>query len=172
MANQKEKENVTGLDQANNRQEAEKDLLQALFEAADFKTSEDNITEIEITRKGKVLFSLHVHPISDSDAAFARKKATLQKDHPNGKKYGKIDVGFDNSKFKSWLIYLATTEEDQQKIWGNREFMRHFGLMEPWESIDQMLTLGDKSKLLDQITDISGLDDEDEDEMDDVTFQS
>ncbi len=169
MATQK-KENVTGLEQANNPIEAEKDLLQTLFEAASFAAEE--VYELEITRKGKVMFTLHVHPISDSDAALARKKATIQKDHPQGRKYGKIDVGFDNSKFKSWLIYLATTEEDQQKIWGNKAFMRQFGLMEPWESIDKILTLGDKSKLLDKVTEISGLDDDDEEAMDDVTFQS
>ena len=169
MVNQN-KESVTGLDQATNPVEAEKDLLQALFEAAAFENAE--VTEIDITRKGKVMFVLHVHPLSDSDAALARKKATKQKDHPQGRKYGKIDVEFDNSKFKSWLIYLATTEEDQQKIWGNREFMRKFGLMEPWESIDKILTMGDKSKLLDKITEISGLDDDDEETMDDVTFQS
>lgn len=169
MATQKN-ENVTGLDQATNPMEAEKDLLQTLFEAADFTSSD--VTEIDIVRKGKVMFTLHIHPISDSDAALARKKATIQKDHPQGKKYGKIEVGFDNSKFKSWLIYLATTEDDQQKIWGNREFMRKFGLMEPWESVDKILTLGDKSRLLDKVTEISGLDDDDEAEMDDVTFQS
>jgi hypothetical protein len=169
MATQK-KENVTGLEQANNPIEAEKDLLQTLFDAADFKN--EDVYELDITRKGKVMFTLHVHPISDSDAAQARKQATKFKDHPQGKKYGKVEIGFDNSKFKSWLIYLATTEDDQQKIWGNKEFMRKFGLMEPWESIDKILTLGDKSKLLDKITDISGLDDEDEEAMDDVTFQS
>lgn len=170
MANQKE--NVTGLDQADNRPEAEYDLLQALFEAADFKTAAEHITEIEIKRNGKFLFSLHLHPIGDDDVAFARKKASTFKDNPQGKKYGKVKTDFDDSKFKSWLIYLATTEEDQQKIWGNRAFMQRFSLYEPVDSINKMLTLGDKSKLLDVVTDISGLDDDDEDEMDEVTFQS
>lgn len=172
MATDTEKKNVTGLDQATDRSEAEYDLLQALFDAANFKEDEDNITEIEITRKGKVLFSLHLHPIGDDDVAFARKKASTFKDNPQGKKYGKIKTDFSDSKFKSWMIYLATTVEDQQKIWGNRAFMQRFGLFEPWESIDKMMTVGDKSKLLDKVFDISGLDDDDEDEMDEVTFQS
>lgn len=173
MATNKEIENVTGLDQATNRKEAERDLLSSLFAAANFKTDSDNIQEIRIERNGVYFFTLHLHPISDADITFANKKATQYKDHPQGKKYGKIEVGYDKSTFKSWVIYLATTEEDQQKIWGNREFMSRFNLQQPWQSIDQMLTVGDKSKLMDVITDISGLDDdEDEEKMDPETFQS
>ena len=168
----KEIESVTGLDQATNRKEMEKDLLTSLFAAADYKKDEDNIKELRIERNGVYFFSLHLHPISDADITFADKKATKYKDHPQGKKYGKIEVGKDKSVFKSWLIYLATTEDDQKKIWGNREFMAHFGLQQPWESIDQILTAGDKAKLVDIITEISGLeDDEDEEEMDAETFQ-
>lgn len=168
----KEIESVTGLDQASNRKEMEKDLLSSLFAAAGFKNAPENVTEIRIERNGVYFFTLHLHPISDSDITFADKKATKYKDHPQGKKYGKIEVGKDKSIFKSWLIYLATTEEDQQKIWGNRSFMSHFNLQQPWESIDQMLTAGDKAKLVDVISEISGLDDEeDEEEMDAETFQ-
>lgn len=174
MANQKEKESVTGLDQASNRKEMERDLLTSLFAAADYKKADDNIKEVRVERNGVYFFTLHLHPLSDADITFANKKATIYKDHPQGKKYGKIEVGYDKSIFKSWVIYLATTEEDQKKIWGNKEFMAHFNLQQPWESIDQMLTVGDKNKLVEVITDISGLeDDEDEaEEMDAETFQS
>lgn len=174
MATEKKNENVTGLDQASNRREAERSLLESLFAAADFKTDADSIQEIRVERNGVYFFTLHLHPVSDADITFANKKATQYKDHPQGKKYGKIEVGYDKSTFKSWVIYLATTEEDQQKIWGNREFMARFGLQQPWQSIDMMLTVGDKSKLMDIITEISGLDDDEEDteEMDAETFQS
>lgn len=175
MATEKKNENVTGLDQASNRREAERSLLESLFAAADFKTDADSIQEIRVERNGVYFFTLHLHPVSDADITFANKKATQYKDHPQGKKYGKIEVGYDKSTFKSWVIYLATTEEDQQKIWGNKEFMARFGLQQPWQSIDMMLTVGDKSKLMDIITEISGLDDdddEDEKEMDPETFQS
>lgn len=173
MANEKKNENVTGLAQASNRREAEHDLLSSLFAAAGFKTAEDNIQPIRIERNGVYYFTLHLHPISDADITFANKKATQYRDHPQGKKYGKIEVGYDKSAFKSWVIYLATTEEDQQKIWGNKGFMSRFNLQQPWESIDVMLTAGDKSKLMDVITEISGLDDDDEgeEEMDTETFQ-
>ncbi len=177
--NKNETEKVTGLDMATDRKAAEYDLVKALFEAADFKTADDNIVEIEIVRNGKFLFSLHLHPISDEDVALANKRAAIMRDNPQGKKYGKIQVGFDKAAYKSWLIYLATTPEDQELIWGNPALKSKLGIFQPWESIDKLLTMGDKNKLLEKITEISGLDDDDDDEddenkekMDSETFQS
>ena len=173
MATAKERENITNLDQTENRKEAEYDLVASLLAAADFKKADDQITEVEIKRAGKYLFTVHIHPISDPDSRFARKKATVFMPNPVNKKLAPVEKEFNNSKFGSWLIYLATTEEDQQKIWGNPAIMQKFGLMEAWESVDVLLTLGEKRALLDQVTKISGLDDDDEDEveMDEETFQ-
>lgn len=159
---EKEKTNVTGLDNATNRKEAEYDLVKSLLEAAEFKTSDDTITEAEIKRAGKFLFSVHIHPISDSDARFARKKATIYMPNPNGKKLPPIEKEFNNSKFRSWLIYIATTEEDQQKIWSNSAVMQKHNLAEPWESVDVLLTFGEKDKIFDLITKISGLNDDED----------
>ena len=163
--NETEKKNVTGLDNVENRKEAEYDLVSALLEAADFKTDENNITEVDIKRAGKYLFTVHIHPISDPDARFARKKATVYMPNPNGKKLPPIEKEFNNAKFGSWLIYLATTEEDQNKIWGNPQLMAKAGIMEAWESVDVLLNLGEKRKLLDLVTDISGMADDDEEEI-------
>lgn len=169
-----EKTKVTGLDTATNRKEAEYDLVKSLLEASEFKTSEDTITEVEIKRAGKYLFSVRIHPLDDPDTRFARKKATVYMPNPNGKKLPPIEKEFDNSKFRSWLIYLATTEEDQQKIWGNQAIMQKFNLQQPWESIDKLLTFGEKTDLFDQVTKISGLDDEgnfdDEETMDEEEY--
>lgn len=157
-----EKNLVTGLDQAENRKETERDLVNALLEAAEFKTSDDNITEAEIKRNGKVLFSVHLHPISEPDARFARKKATTYMPNPNNKKLPPIEKEHNVALFTSWLIYLATTEEDQQKIWGNPAIMQKYGLTQPVESIDILLTYGEKQKVADLVGQISGMDDDDE----------
>lgn len=167
------KKNVTGLDQATDRKAAEYDLAASLLKAAAFKTNDDNITEIKIERNGEFLFALHIHPLSDEDIALANKKAAKFKDNPQGKKYGKIQVDFDKAAYKSWLIYLATTPEDQAQIWGNPA-LKTIGVMEPWQAIDALLTAGDKLKLLNEVSEISGLDDDDdegEEEMDAETFQ-
>lgn len=159
-----EKKNVTGLDTAENRKETEYDLVKSLLEASEYKTAEDAVTEAEIKRNGKYLFSVNIHPISEADARFARKKATKYMPNPNGKKLPPIEKELDTAKFNSWLIYVATTEEDQQKIWGNPAIMQKYGLSLPVESVDVLLTLGEKRKLADLVTDISGLDDEEDEE--------
>ena len=167
-----EKKSVTGLDQAENRKEAEYDLVKSLLEASEFRTAEGSITEVEIKRAGKYLFSVHIHPIGDTDSRFARKKATTYMPNPNGKKLPPIEKDFDNTKFSSWTIYLATTDEDQQKIWGNPAIMKKYNLAQPYESVDVLLTLGEKRALVDAISEISGLDDdEDEEAIDEETFQ-
>lgn len=158
-----EKKNVTGLDTASDRKEAEYDLVKALLESADYKTAEDEITEVEIKRNGKFLFAVHIHPLSDEDARFARKKATVYMPNPNGRKLPPIEKDFNTTKFTSWIIYLATTEEDQQKIWGNRTIMEKFGLAQPVESIDVLLKFGEKQKLSDIVMDISGIDSDEDD---------
>lgn len=174
MANKEEKQNVTGLDAAANRKEAEYDLVTALLEAASFKTDEDNITEVTIARNGKFLFVVRIHPVSDADVRQAQKQAGIYRDNPTNKKLGKIRVDSDAAKLASWLIYLATVEEDQEKIWGNKQVMGKFGLMQPWETVDYLLKKGEKDDLLDEVFKISGMNDEEEDEeqMDDETFQS
>lgn len=163
-----EKKDVTGLDNATNRKETEYDLVTSLLAAADFKVSDDNITEAEIKRNGNYLFSVHLHPISEPDARMARKKATITMPNPNGRKLPPIEKDFDTAKFNAWLIYLATTEEDQQKIWGNQAIMQKYSCLQPVETIDILLTLGEKRKLADLVTDISGLDDDDDEDNVDV----
>ena len=157
-----ESDNITGLETATDRKEAEYDLVKALLESAEYKTAEDNITIADIKRAGKYLFSVHLHPISDPDARLARKKATSYMPNPNNKKLPPVEKDFDTSKFNSWLIYLSTTEDDQQKIWGNPTIKEKYGLAQPVESIDVLLTLGEKQKLADLVTEISGLGDDEE----------
>lgn len=170
----KETENVTGLDTALDRQEAEYDLVTALLEAADYKNNDDEILAVKIERGGKFLFKVNIHPISDADVKKAQKEAGEYKPNPANKKLGRVKVDQDNAKLASWLIYLATTDEDQVKIWGNKQVMSKYGLMQPWESIDILLKKGEKDDLLEHVFDISGMNDDDEDEqqMDQETFQS
>lgn len=174
MANEKkETQNVTGLDTAPDRKEAEYNLVNALLEAADYKNSDDEILAVTIARNGKFLFKVHIHPISDKDVKFAQKKAGIYKVNPTNKKLGQVKVDQDNAKLASWLIYLATTEADQEQIWGNKQVMSTYGLYEPWETVDTLLKKGEKDELLENVFDISGMNDDDEDDqqMDQETFR-
>lgn len=163
MANKEtEKQNIMGLDTVEDRKETEYDLVSSLLEAAEFKNSDDTIEEIEMWRRGKFLFTVRLRPLSEPEVRKARKSATIYMPNPLGKKYPPIEKEVDTAKFNSWLIYMATVEEDQQKIWGNPAIMQKYGLMQPVESIDQILTMGEKRYLADKVSEISGLDDDEE----------
>lgn len=131
-----------------------------LLAAADFRNTENAITEVEIRRGGKFYFSVHVKPICEDEIRLARKKATSFMRNPQGVKYPPIEKDFNSSLFSSWLIYLATTPADQEKIWGNSAVKDKFGLMENVESIDTLLLFGEKTALADKIIEISGMDTE------------
>lgn len=161
-----EKESVTGLGEipANEYKDAEYDLVTSLLEAADFKNSEDSILKVNISRSGKFFFAVRIRPLSDDEISRCRKNAGIFKNNPTNKKLGKIRVDTDNAKFGSLLIYMATIEEDQEKIWNNPAIMKKFSLMEPWQSIDVLLLAGEKDDLLEHVFKLSGMRDDDDDE--------
>lgn len=153
-----EKKVVTGLAQAHDRKEAEYDLVKSLLSAAEFKTDEECITEVELWRNGAYLFTVHLRPLGDPEIRQARKRATTYMPNPAGKKLPKIEKEFDDTLFNSWAIYLATTEDDQSKVWGNPAVMQKYHLALPAESIDVLLTAGEKRRLVDTVQQISGMD--------------
>lgn len=149
-----------GLDTANNRAAAEYDLVKSLLEAADFRTSDNSVVSIDIRRNGKFYFSIRLHPLGDDEVRQARKHATVYGKNPQGAKYPQIEKDFNASLFNSWMIYLATVQEDQEKIWGNPSVKEKYGLLQNVETIDILLRFGEKSALLDQISKISGMEEE------------
>lgn len=164
MSKEMEMENeiVTGLENASDPKAAEYDLVTALLEAASFREDQDLITAVNISRGGKFLFTVHIRPLGDVETKAARKKARKLMPNPTNRKLPPIEKEFDNSLFNSLIIYHATTEEDKQKIWGNKAIMDKFSLVEPYESIDCLLTVGEKTALADKVVEISGMDIEDE----------
>ena len=137
--------------------DSEYNLTAALLEAADFRNDEASITTVEIKRNDKFLFEFNIHPISDADARRARKKATKYMPNPNGRKLPPIEKEFDSALFHSNLIYIATTEEDQQKIWNNKQVKERHEIVDPVDSIDVLLKVGEKLEIVDLIMDISGM---------------
>ncbi len=150
---------VLGLDVASSPKDAEYNLVTSLLEAVDYKTSDDSQVEVEIRRKGKYFFTVHVHPIGENELQQARKHATEYTRNPQGPRYPKIEKGVNSSLLNSWMIYLATTDEDQKEIWGNKAVMSKCEVMQPVETIDELLTMGEKTMLIETVSRISGLDD-------------
>lgn len=153
---------VTGLENASDVKEAEYDLVSALLEAASFRESEDLITIAEIKRAGKFLFEVHLHPLGDPEVKALRKRATTMMNNPQNRKLPKIEKEFNSALFNSLIIYAATTEEDKKNIWGNKAIMEKFNLVEPHESIDYLLTVGEKTEISNLVVEISGMNDEEE----------
>ena len=145
--------------------EDEYDLVSSLLAAAEYQQTPDMTKEVEIRRKSRLYFTVHVHPVSEDDISLARKKASKYYENPQGKKLPRVRGELDANLFNSWIIYLATAEEDRSKIWGNSAIMKKFNLLKPVESINYLLIAGEKSQLIDLIFDISKLNDEDEDEQ-------
>ncbi|NBH61543.1 hypothetical protein D1155_07765 [Anaerotruncus sp. 80] len=146
--------------------EDEYDLVSSLLAAAEYQQAPEMVKEVEIRRKGKLYFTVHVHPVSEEDISFARKKASKYYENPQGKKLPRVRGELDSNLFNSWIIYLATTEADREKIWGNAAMMKKLGHLKPVESINSLLIAGEKSQLIDLIFDISRMtDDEDEEEI-------
>lgn len=99
-----------------NVEEVQYDLVQALLEAGNYSNNKDEQKKIKIERNGKFLFEFTVHPLSEDDIRFARKKSTSFMKNPNGKNLPPIEKETDFSKYRSWKIYLATIEEDQKRF--------------------------------------------------------
>ena len=120
------------------------------------------VKEVEIRRKGKLYFTVHVHPVSEEDISFASKKASKYYENPQGKKLPRIRGEMDTNLFNSWLIYLGTVEDDREKIWGNPTVMKKLGHLKPVESINSLLMAGEKNELVDLIINISNVTDDGE----------
>jgi len=144
------------LDTATDRGGAEYDLVKSLLAAADYRENADSIVPVDIYRSGKFLFTVHIHPLGDDEVRQANKKATKYGKNPKGAKYPPIEKDFNMSLFHSWLIYLATTPEDQKKIWANPTIKSKYGLLQSVEAVDTLLTSGEKSTLVEKVSEISG----------------
>ncbi len=170
MAKELEKESITGIDTASDRKAAEYDLLEALLEASEYKNDVENIATVNITKGEKVLFTVRLHPLSEPDVRKARKAATSYVKNQKNKRFVKEEE-FNTSTFNSWLIYLATVDEDRERVWDNKGFMKQHGLMQGWESIDKLIPFGKKRQMAELVLEISGMNDEDDEMVTDEQFR-
>lgn len=137
-------------------------LLDGLLAAANFKNSEECQKRIVISRGGQDLFSFHVHPLSEEDYNTCRKRFTK---YVKSKVQGGIRVPeeVDAVRYRAALIYAATTPEDQEKIWNNKEVWRKLDLVTGIDAVNALLMAGEKDAILTLIDQISGYDLSEED---------
>lgn len=135
----------------------EDDLLNGLLAAAAYKDDEDETVEIVINRKGKDLFSFHIHPLSEEDFNRCRKRCTK---YVKSKSQAGIRVPeeVDTVRYRCMLIYEATTPEDRAKIWDNKKLWKAKDLATGIEAVDILLKAGEKNAICEKLDAISGYD--------------
>ena len=137
----------------------EMDLVQGLLSAADFRTDDEMQTEIQIKRKGKLLFSFKIRPLSEEELLNARRKSVVKMANPNNPKLPPIEKEVKIEEFTAWKIYLATV--DRENVWENPAVMnglerKGFSVLQGIDVINTVLRAGEKDAIDDQIDKLSG----------------
>ena len=140
------------------------DIMAGFLKAAEMV--ENKTKKVEIKRNGELLLRFRVHAVTGPDMRRAQKAATSYIPNPKMKKL-KIESDRDQVVYESYIIYLATVEEDRKNLWDNAKLQKQFDVMQAHELIDKALLPGEKDKVLDIINELSGYkadDDEEEEE--------
>ncbi|MBQ2633201.1 MAG: hypothetical protein IJF88_01285 [Oscillospiraceae bacterium] len=133
---------------------SESELLKGLIEAGTGKDSKDSYERIQIRRKGKLFFEFRIRPISEEESVECREKAT--KFAPRKRGQPKREIETNAAKFRSWLIYTATVDEDRAKTWDSKEAQDALNVLTGVDMIEAVLLAGEKDQVIDRINEISG----------------
>ena len=144
----------------------EEDMIQGLIDAAGFSASEEERKNIEISRKtadgeSKVFFRFTIAPLREEQYEQAKKKHTK---YVKNKQFGmKLPEETNSTRYRSQLIYMATVDEDREKLWDNKQIWealrkRGFQIMNGLDVIEYSLKAGEKDRVLEVIDEISGYD--------------
>lgn len=144
----------------------EEDMIQGLIDAASFSENEDERRIIEISRKtgsgeSKVFFKFMIAPLREEQYEQAKKKHTK---YVKNKQFGmKLPEETNSTRYRSQLIYMATVDEDREKLWDNKQIWealrnRGFQIINALDVIEYSLKAGEKDRILEMIDEISGYD--------------
>jgi hypothetical protein len=139
----------------------EQDILAGMLEASTGRENENNYERIQIKRGGKLLFEFRVRPLAEDENQTCFRNAT--KYAPSKPGQPRVAIFTDLPKYHSYLILAATVNEDRAKTWENKTLMDKLGVLMPVDTIDKVLLAGEKSRVVDKISEISFGDDELED---------
>lgn len=136
----------------------EKDILRGLIEAGREKDSEDSYETIQIRRGGELKFEFRIRPLSEEESIKCRERATRYAPRKRGQPVQEIETNV--AKFRSWLIYAATVDEDRARTWDSKQAQEAFGVLQGVDVIDAVLLSGEKDRVIDRINEISGYGDD------------
>lgn len=136
----------------------ESELLRGLIDAGREKSSPDYYKKIQIRRNGVLKFEFRIRPVSEEESAACHDQAT--KFAPRKRGQPKREIETNVAKFRSWLIYTATVDEDRKKLWDNKKALEAFNVLQGADLIDMVLLSGEKDRIIDEINEISGYGDD------------
>ncbi len=133
-------------------------LLRGLIEAGNEKDNESTYRQIQIKRGGVLKFVFRIRPVSEEESIACHDHAT--KFAPRKRGQPKREIETNTAKFRSWLIYTATVDEDRKKLWDNKKAQEALDVLQGVDMIDAVLLSGEKDRVIDVINEISGYDDD------------
>jgi len=136
----------------------EDELLRGLIEAGTEKEKESAYKRIQIKRGGVLKFEFRIRPISEEESLACHDHAT--KFAPRKRGQPKREIETNLAKFRSWLIYTATVDEDRAKTWDNKKAQEALNVLTGVDMIDMVLLSGEKDRVIDEINEISGYGDD------------
>ena len=132
----------------------EQDILAGLLALDNIRETKAITRVIRIVRDGKVYVEFRVRPISEEESQECHRNATTYVRTKPGQP--RIPLETDASKFRSLIIYTATVDEDRAKVWDNKRALDSMNLLQGVDMIDRLLLAGEKSRIIQEIDDISG----------------
>ena len=137
---------------------SESDILSGLLDLGKTKNETENYRKIQIRRDGALKLEFRVRPITEDESQICLKNSNRYAVTKPGQPKRVLES--DGAKFRSWLIYTATVDEDRAKVWENRAAQSALGALQGVDMVDKVLLAGEKGRVLDIIDEISGFNDE------------
>lgn len=137
-----------------NEEQFEQDFVAGMLEAAKTRINPETPT-IKIIRNEKLLFTFRVRALDEDEWQSCRRKSLMNR--------GKPTEEVNNARFINQVIYEATLEEDKEKTWKVKQLWKQFGVVTGSELVGKILSVGEKNKIFEVISNLSGYYDDYED---------
>lgn len=129
----------------------EQDLLRGLLEAAEGRET----ATVEVARKGHLLFRFRIRALGEREYHDCRDRATK---YERSRQFGglRMPADTDMARYRSFLIYTATVEEDRTRFWDSKEAQKKLDVLNGPDLIDRVLLAGEKDAIVARIDELSG----------------
>ena len=142
----------------------EREILASLMGKNDDKDVATMRIDVRKPGQDKPWFSFRIRPLTEKEYNRCREKHTRYK---KNSRFGGIRIpeNTDTVMYHSELIYTATVKEDRDRLWDNREFWKAADAATGTDMIEKLIPYaGVKQRIVDKIEELSGYNDDDEDD--------